>query len=292
VKLYFFIRRVEVSARTFGSRPLPGREEHELLFCIGGSGILSYRGGRRSVSPGDLLFNPRGKLVSNSDGDVSLYQILFAEDLFSPAVLMEREALYVLGLIKIQARSRNTIALSRIGSDRVGQLCESMLREFRNRYRGYSWAIRLKLIELLITVMRDKQFGIPIKGLRPVSNSVIQDVILYINTDFTNPITVDDILSFCPLSRSHFHALFRQETGTTLTSYLQTLRVRKAAELLRSTDSTIVDIAETCGFGNLSHFYHCFKRQYGVAPRQFRKDESTEPASRPGRGRSGAAIPV
>lgn len=228
------------------------------------------------MSAGGLLFNPKGRLTNDGREPILVYQILFSEDLFSSAVLMEREALYVLGLIKIQAKSRNTVALSRVGAKRVLSLCESMFEEFRNRYRGYSWAIRLKLIELLITVMRDKQFGIPIKSLRPVTNSIIQDVILYLNTEYIHPITVDDILSFCPLSRSHFHALFKQETGMTLTTYLQVLRIRKAAELLRSTDATIVNIADSCGFDNLSHFYHCFKRHIGTAPGRYRQEVDHE----------------
>jgi AraC-like DNA-binding protein len=274
MKLYFFIRLLEVTSWIVGGERRSGKREHELFFCVSGRGFLNHEGKKNSIAPGDLLFNPRGRLISEGNSlRTGMYQILFSEELFSPAVLMEKEALYVLGLIKIQARSRNTITLSKIGSERVQALCESMLGEFQKRYRGYSWAIRLKLIELLISVMRDKQFGIPIRSLRPISNSHIQDVVLYLNADYMNPISVDDILKICPLSRSHFHALFKRETGRTLTAYLQTLRCRKAAELLRTTGMTIIDIAETCGFSNLSHFYHCFKRKYGVAPGLYRNSD-------------------
>ena len=271
VKLYFFIRRLEVSARTIGSQPerVPGT--HELIYCFEGHGAIGGAGRAYDVAPGQLMLNPSGRLSVPAGGEpLVLYQILFAEDLFSPGVLMEREALYVLGLIKVQAKTRNTITLSRIGSERVRQLCDSMFDEFQNRFRGYSWAIRLKLIELLITVMRDRKFQMPINGLRSTINTRIQDVILYLNTDYMNPITVEDVLSFCPMSRSHFHAVFKQETGTTFGAYLQALRCRKAAELLTTTEMPIVRVADASGFSNLSHFYHCFKRHHGVAPRVYR----------------------
>jgi AraC-like DNA-binding protein len=145
-----------------------------------------------------------------------------------------------------------------------------MLWEFRERRRGYSWALRLKLIELLITVMRDRNFPIPIRGLTQLPTTRMQDVILYLQREFVNPVSVDDVLEFVPFSRSHFHALFKEETGETFVSYLSSLRCARAAELLCSTDRPIVDVAMDSGFNNLSHFYHVFKRHYGVTPRHYR----------------------
>jgi AraC-like DNA-binding protein len=145
-----------------------------------------------------------------------------------------------------------------------------MLWEFRERRRGYSWALRLKLIELLITVMRDRNFPIPIRGLKPMPTTRMQDVILYLQREYVNQVTVDDVLEFVPFSRSHFHALFKEETGETFVSYLSSLRCARAAELLSTTDQPIVEIALESGFNNLSHFYHVFKRRYGVPPRRYR----------------------
>jgi AraC-like DNA-binding protein len=131
-------------------------------------------------------------------------------------------------------------------------------------------ALRLKLIELLITVMRDKNFTIPVRGLKPFSNTRIQDVILYLHADYMNPIGVEDVLPTCGLGRSQFHALFKAETGQTFTEYLTGIRCDKAAEILVGSERTILDIAISCGFGNLSHFYHVFKKRYGTSPKRYR----------------------
>jgi AraC-like DNA-binding protein len=269
MKLLFFIRDIEVSTRSFGAEHDSGDMIHELVFCTSGEGVLETPEGRIHVSGGSLLFDPQGKLLG-VDTRIRVFQVLFSEELFSPSVHMDKEALYVLGVIKLHAKKQNLIDLSRIGTERMNTLLEAMLWEFQNRYRGYSWAIRLKLVELLITVIRDARFTISIKGLKPLSNTRIQDAILYVNADYTNPITVDDVLASCGLSRSHFHALFKQETGRTFVEYLLSLRCAKAAELLMTTDSTILDIALASGFNNLSHFYHVFKRFKGVSPRKFR----------------------
>jgi AraC-like DNA-binding protein len=269
MKLYFFIREMEVETRTISS---PGDEDHpmnQILFCAGGEGKLVASRRRISLRPGELLFNPEGKILSGK-APLRLIQVLFSEELFSPSVAMEKEALYVLGIIKIYARRQNRIVLSQIGSERLSTLLDNMLWEFRERRRGYSWALRLKLIELLITVIRDKQFTIPIRDLKPFTNTHIQDVVLYLHTEYMNPISVEDILELCALSRSHFHALFKRETGQTLISYLSALRCEKAAELLRTTDRTIMQISQDAGFNNLSHFYHTFRRRYNVSPGEFR----------------------
>ncbi|MBN1409914.1 MAG: helix-turn-helix domain-containing protein [Spirochaetales bacterium] len=284
MKLLFFIRIIDVKTRHLGAESGVADKHHELIFCFEGSGYMETGNTRYGIKKGDLLFNPAGTLSRLRRGEgkeLKIGQIIFDESLFSSNINMEREALYVLGLIKLYTRKENTIRLSGIGSERIGKLYESMAWEFRNRSRGYSWAIRLKLIELLITVMRDKHFRIPVKQdiAKPLSSNRIQDVLNYLNADYMNVITVEDILQFCPMSRSHFHALFKRETGKTLVEYLNELRVIKAGELLVSTDDTILEIAVKCGFTTQSYFCNTFKKIKGMSPKDFRKNLGrTEPA--------------
>lgn len=270
MKLLFFIRSISASGRLFGpDREIEGNID-ELVFVRKGEGSLITQGKTTQLRPGSLLFNPAGRLVG-TNGPLELVHILFSETLFSPSVHMEKEALYVLGVVKIHARQRNVITLSKVGIERMSLLLDAMLWEFRNRYRGYSWALRLKLIELLITVMRDKNFTIPVRSLKPFSNTRIQDVILYLHADYMNPIGVEDVLPTCALGRSQFHALFKAETGQTFTEYLAGIRCDKAAEILVGSERTILDIAISCGFGNLSHFYHVFKKRHGTSPKRYRE---------------------
>ena len=44
--------------------------------------------------------------------------------------------------------------------------------------------------------------------------------------------------------------------------------------LLTQTDLDILDICETCGFSNLSHFYHLFQKQFGQSPIRFRREKN------------------
>lgn len=269
MKLLFFISNLELNERNRGDLHLHSHLEHEIIFC--------YEGESDYINAGDLLFYPAGqehKLSCIPEKTIKVRQIYFDEELFSSSVHMEKEALFILGQIKLYLKFNNSVSLSKIGSERVGKLFESMEWEFKNRYHGYSWAIRLKLIELLVTLMRDREFVIRIRRevAQPLSNSHIQDVIFYINTNYMNNITIDAVLKFCPLSRSHFHALFKQETGTTFIKYLNEVRSNRAKELLATTSDSILDISLKCGFNNLSHFGHTFNNVVGMAPGIYRKE--------------------
>ena len=268
MKLLFFISKLELNENNKGDLHLHSHLEHEMIYC--------YEGESNYINSGDLLFYPAGQKhkISCVPGKVLKFrQIYFDEELFSSSVNMEKEALFVLGQIKLYLRFNNSVSLSKIGSERVGKLFENMEWEFKNRYHGYSWTIRLKLIELLVTLMRDRDFIIPIRGeiAQPLSNSHIQDVLFYINTNYMNNISINTVLKFCPLSRSHFHALFKQDTGTTFVRYLNEVRCQKAGELLATTSDSILDISLKCGFNNLSHFGHTFHTVTGKAPGTYRK---------------------
>jgi AraC family cel operon transcriptional repressor len=80
------------------------------------------------------------------------------------------------------------------------------------------------------------------------------------------------------LIKTHFHyelsymcKSFKKYTGNTMSQYFTSMKLTYAKTLLASTDYSVVKIAETCGFNNLSHFYHSFKKAFGVTPLDFRK---------------------
>ncbi|MCP5514383.1 MAG: helix-turn-helix transcriptional regulator [Spirochaetales bacterium] len=267
MKLLFFVRNIVINEKNRTNITKHSHDFHEILYCTESNSTI--------ITSGDLLFYPAGQdhFISYEKGNqIKLYQLYFSEELFSTSVNIEKEALYILGQIKLYLKKGNLLRLSRIGSERILKLFESMRWEFTKRYRGYSWTIRLKLIELLVTVIRDREFKLPIRGEmgKPLSNSHIQDVLLYLDADYMNRITIENVLQFSPLSRSHFHALFKKETGETFIGYLNKLRCEKACEMLVATDDTVLDISLKAGFNNLSHFCHTFKEIKGISPTKFR----------------------
>mgnify|MGYP001810180977 FL=1 len=71
-------------------------------------------------------------------------------------------------------------------------------------------------------------------------------------------------------SPGHVNRVFKKVLGETPTGYLNRLKLDHARHLLTATGMKVVEIALECGFDNLSHFHHTFRRIYGVTPARMR----------------------
>ncbi|WP_420640751.1 AraC family transcriptional regulator [Candidatus Leptofilum sp.] len=65
--------------------------------------------------------------------------------------------------------------------------------------------------------------------------------------------------------------IFKTHLGVTPSQFINDLRLNYATDLLLHTDLAAIEICYEVGFGNLSHFYHLFKRRWNCSPMQFRK---------------------
>ena len=102
----------------------------------------------------------------------------------------------------------------------------------------------------------------------------ITAVVEYIQSNYHQPITIDDMIRDIPISKYHFIRCFRRVMGVTPYSYLTNYRINMSKILLRSSDQSIAEIAESCGFLDTSNFIAQFKRHTGVRPTHYRRDFS------------------
>ena len=80
-----------------------------------------------------------------------------------------------------------------------------------------------------------------------------------------------DIAKECRLSVGHFSRAFRQSMGVAPHAWLLNRRVEVAKDLLRDRDSSLSEIALSCGFADQSHFTRVFTRRVGVSPGAWRR---------------------
>lgn len=102
----------------------------------------------------------------------------------------------------------------------------------------------------------------------------IKEAFSFIEQNFQNDISVEDIAASCGLNRSYFGKIFHENMGKSPQEFLISYRMTKATELLRLTDLSIADIGNAVGYPNQLHFSRAFKNVYGISPRQWRYENS------------------
>ncbi|MDE5866654.1 MAG: AraC family transcriptional regulator [Lachnospiraceae bacterium] len=98
----------------------------------------------------------------------------------------------------------------------------------------------------------------------------IKEAFSFIEQNFQNDISVEDIAASCGLNRSYFGKIFHENMGKTPQEFLISYRMTKAAELLKLTGLSIADIGNAVGYPNQLHFSRAFKNVYSISPRQWR----------------------
>ena len=98
----------------------------------------------------------------------------------------------------------------------------------------------------------------------------LKEAISFIEQNFQNDISVEDIAACCGLNRSYFGKIFHENMGKSPQEFLISYRMTKAAELLKLTALSVADIGNAVGYPNQLHFSRAFKNVYAISPRQWR----------------------
>jgi len=81
---------------------------------------------------------------------------------------------------------------------------------------------------------------------------------------------INRMYELCERTPEHLSRSFKKYFNESPTDYITNLRFNYAANLLSNSDEDITNISMDCGFENLSHFYHLFKRKFNTSPKEFR----------------------
>jgi AraC-like DNA-binding protein len=86
-------------------------------------------------------------------------------------------------------------------------------------------------------------------------------------------LSIDDLAAYMNLSRTQLYRKVKAVTGSSPVELLRTTRLKRAYELLLTTDKSVSEVAYAVGFSAPSYFTKCFKDEYGMVPGEVRKVE-------------------
>lgn len=103
-----------------------------------------------------------------------------------------------------------------------------------------------------------------------VKEKRLKEMLSYIYVNYRNEISVEDIARAANISKGECFRCFRSVIGKKPIVFLNEYRLKKASDLLATTDMQITEICIECGFGHISYFGKLFRRVYGMSPREYR----------------------
>lgn len=139
------------------------------------------------------------------------------------------------------------------------------------------WFFRAHSRALVASVSTSLRKDVPLAAYRQLTLEPYKDkekagLLKYIATNYTDTdLVLESVVTATGINRTKVNDLLKLELGMTFTGYLNKLRLTEAARLLsENSGATILEIAYSVGYANVSYFNKLFKEEYGCTPKVFR----------------------
>ena len=254
--------------------PLHWHAELEIVVIKKGTGLISVDFEKRTVSSGDIVFIRPGQLHSIEQNGARKME--YENIILKPELLISGEAdlcarQFITPLMKGELRCVTFLTPAVPGYPEISDCISQIDHLCEKRPDGYQLAVKGFLFQLVFLLLSHRQKKSTSPALQTKSLEKIKTILKYVEEHYADHITIDDMAAITFYSKSHYMKFFKAHMGTGFIEYLNDYRLTIAERLLRTSDATVLEIAEKSGFDNLSYFNRMFKRKYGQSPGKQRK---------------------
>ena len=181
-------------------------------------------------------------------------------------------------LLKPFTDGEHVVPISEPYLDPLKSTFEYMKSELEEQ-RDWYWSCRARsyFMEMMITLERlYGRIGRGImtacpEGASEIRNGPVRKAVIFIESNYSDPLTLEQISRTSGMNRTTLNALFKEETGSTLMEYLKNCRIGIARKHLAFTEVPIKEISVRCGFKTVQHFSRVFNEQTGHSPAKYRR---------------------
>lgn len=257
----------------FPSVPLHWHTELELIVIKKGRGFVSVDLHKRELLAGDIVFIRPGQLHSieqYSTSSMEYENIILKPDLLFSGETDLCAVRFLLPLINGTLPSVTFITPSLSCYNAISECIRQIDLLCGTRPEGYQLGVKSQLFQfffLLVSNQKNKETT-SVAGSKSLEK--MKTILKYVEEHYEEPMTVEQMAGLVYYSKSHFMKFFKAHMGTGFIEYLNDYRLTMAERLLRTSDSSVLEIAGKCGFDNLSYFNRIFKRKYGQSPGKWR----------------------
>ena len=101
-------------------------------------------------------------------------------------------------------------------------------------------------------------------------SNILKQVIKYCSKNYAQDITLANIAEVLHVSKYYVSHLFGKKLKISFSDYINTMRIKRACELLNKKDMSVIDIGFAVGYNSTRSFNRCFKNICGVSPKEYR----------------------
>ncbi|MBN2018731.1 MAG: helix-turn-helix transcriptional regulator [Sedimentisphaerales bacterium] len=241
------------------------RHNHlSILYVVSGQGIIEFDNKKFPVDADSVITLEKGKIHKLTDKPrkaMTVFSIYFDTKI---AGLNKYIVDYLFA-------SAEPFPLPLYHSENIKRYLRQILYEQNTKPPGYKLSIKQILSLAILQIYRVRLAQSKQKpSASPTSHQRVKSVLDFIAQNCHEPYGLADAARLAKVSQRQFTNLCRNLTGESFVKFLNSIRCKNAADLLRQTDKPIAAIAFEIGYEDLSTFYRAFNRIYKSSPMQFK----------------------
>lgn len=149
------------------------------------------------------------------------------------------------------------------------EITESLMQELLFPAFGSTFQVQASICKI-INYLSSDHFHCTVVNLDDNSDRLLFSHIEHLLAESDGRLSRAELAASLNYSGDYINRIIKKYAGMCLHNFAMEFCLKKAAELIRSSNRSVSDIAVQLGFSNRTYFYRIFKEKYGVTPREYR----------------------
>lgn len=245
----------------------------EMVLVLEGSAVHAVNSEEYFVCKGDVFVINKGTAHGYKNTEnFRICNIMFHPEMLSGGDLTQSAGYHALFVIEPylagEQRFESRLKLGAEDFSRAKLLIADMIDEYNSKRDGRKTLLSAYFTELVTMLAR--KYALPSEKDKAEIN--LAKAVSYMENNYNAGISIKELAEMCYISDRHFSRIFRATYRLTPGAYLNEIRMKNASMMLKSTDLTVTDISERCGFSDSSFFARQFRKTFGISPIEYRKN--------------------